>query len=101
RNDAATTSLRQQTAAIKQSAIEQRRYNLEQARSTLGVARVRELQAAIGQLNQQYRLLRSSGTLSTRELAVAQRALKKQIAETKSELNSLGAGSRLSSIGSL
>lgn len=28
RNDAATTSLRQQTAAIKQSAIEQRRYNL-------------------------------------------------------------------------
>ncbi|HHK0137415.1 TPA: tape measure protein [Pseudomonas aeruginosa] len=101
RNDAATTSLRQQAAAIKQSAIEQRRYNLEQARSTLGVARVRELQAAIGQLNQQYRLLRSSGTLSTRELAVAQRALKKQIAETKSELNSLGAGSRLSSIGSL
>ncbi|MFS4548626.1 hypothetical protein, partial [Pseudomonas aeruginosa] len=62
---------------------------------------MRELQAAIGQLNQQYRLLRSSGTLSTRELAVAQRALKKQIAETKSELNSLGAGSRLSSIGSL
>ncbi|ERU84225.1 tape measure protein [Pseudomonas aeruginosa] len=101
RNDAATTSLRQQAAAIKQSAIEQRRYNLEQARSTLGVARVRELQAAIGQLNQQYRMLRSSGTLSTRELAVAQRALKKQIAETKSELNSLGAGSRLSSIGSL
>ncbi|HFH3047724.1 TPA: tape measure protein, partial [Pseudomonas aeruginosa] len=101
RNDAATTSLRQQAAAIKQSAIEQRRFNLEQARSTLGVARVRELQAAIGQLNQQYRLLRSSGTLSTRELAVAQRALKKQIAETKSELNSLGAGSRLSSIGSL
>lgn len=76
RNDAATTSLRQQAAAIKQSAIEQRRFNLEQARSTLGVARVRELQAAIGQLNQQYRLLRSSGTLSTRELAVAQRALK-------------------------
>ncbi|HFH3780332.1 tail length tape measure protein, partial [Pseudomonas aeruginosa] len=37
RNDAATTSLRQQAAAIKQSAIEQRRFNLEQARSTLGV----------------------------------------------------------------
>ncbi|MGV8546588.1 hypothetical protein ACV35P_33035, partial [Pseudomonas aeruginosa] len=51
RNDAATTSRRQQAAAIKQSAIKDRRFNLEQSRSSLGVDRLREQQAAIGQLN--------------------------------------------------
>lgn len=92
RKDAATASIRRQSAALKIAAVEQRRLNLEQAKQSLGVSRTRELQGAIRDLNRQYKLLRSSGVASTQELAVAQRVLKQRIADSKRELKGLSTG---------
>ncbi|MFZ5959854.1 tape measure protein [Pseudomonas knackmussii] len=91
--DQAALGIRQQAAALKVAAVEQRRFNLEEAKQALGISQTRQLQAAITQLTQQYQLLRSSGVASTKELALAQRSLKTRIAETREELKRLSKGS--------
>lgn len=85
----AAIGIRQQAAALRIAANEQRRLNIEEAKRSLGVGRTRQLQLAVAQLTQQYQLLRSSGNLSTRELAQAQRVLKTRIAETNAEMKKL------------
>ena len=72
RRDQATAGIRAQAAALAQVTREQRLSNIEQAKSSLGVSGYRQLQAELARLNSQYQLLRTSGNLTTRELAVAQ-----------------------------
>lgn len=102
---AAAQGIRAQTAALQQQANVQRQANMEAARNSLGVDRFRALQAEIQKARQQYELLRSSGKLTARELAVAQQQLTQRIRESKSELQSLageqggGIGSLLSDVG--
>lgn len=86
RRDAATAGIRAQTAALGQLAREQRLSNIEQAKAALGVTGYRQLQAELVRLNSQYQLLRTSGNLSTRELAVAQQNLTRRIRETNQAL---------------
>lgn len=92
RNDQAIASLRMRRAELKQVALAQRQANSETAKSALGITRFREANQALVALRQQYESLRRSGVLSTQELAVAQRQLKKRIAETKAELSGLQGG---------
>ncbi len=86
RRDAATAGIRAQAAALAQVAREQRLSNLEQAKASLGVSGYRQLQAELARLNNQYQLLRTSGNLTTRELAVAQQTLTRRIRETNQAL---------------
>lgn len=55
----------------------------------LGVGRARELQAELIRLNGQYLLLRNSGTLTARELSIAQRTYTQRIRETQIALREL------------
>lgn len=89
RADAATRGIRERAAALQQQAIAQRQANAEAARDNLGVNRYRALQAEITKTRQQYDLLRTSGKLSTQELAVAQQQLTQRIRESKNELKAL------------
>lgn len=89
RAEAAARGIRERAAALKQQAIAQRQANAEAARDNLGVNRYRALQAEITKARQQYDLLRTSGKLSTQELAVAQQQLTQRIRESKNELKSL------------
>lgn len=89
RADAAARGIRERAAALQQQAIAQRQANAEAARDNLGVNRYRALQAEITKARQQYDLLRTSGKLSTQELAVAQQQLTQRIRESKNELKSL------------
>jgi tape measure domain-containing protein len=100
RADAAARSIRERAAALQQQAIAQRKANLEAARDNLGVNRYRALQSEITKARQQYELLRTSGKLSARELAVAQQQLTQRIRESKLELKAL-AGAQSSSGGGL
>ncbi|USR38088.1 tape measure protein [Ectopseudomonas hydrolytica] len=94
RNEQAVTGIRAQAAALAQLAREQRASNLEAARQNLGVSRYRDLQAEIGRLRGQYQLLRSSGNLTARELAVAQRSLTTRVRETQQALRDMNAEQR-------
>lgn len=89
RADAAARGIRERAAALQQQAIAQRQANAEAARDNLGVNRYRALQAEITKARQQYDLLRTSGKLSTQELAVAQQQLTQRIRESKIELKAL------------
>lgn len=89
RADAAARGIRERAAALQQQAIAQRQANAEAARDNLGVNRYRALQAEITKTRQQYDLLRTSGKLSTQELAVAQQQLTQRIRESKNELKAL------------
>lgn len=89
RADAAARGIRERAAALQQQAIAQRQANAEAARDNLGVNRYRALQAEITKARQQYDLLRTSGKLSTQELAVAQQQLTQRIRESKNELKAL------------
>ncbi|SFC84873.1 tape measure domain-containing protein [Pseudomonas citronellolis] len=91
--DQAAIGIRQQAAALRMAANERRRLNIEDAKQALGISRTRQLQGALVQLTQQYQLLRTSGSIGTRELAQAQRTLKTRIAETNAELKRLSKGS--------
>jgi tape measure domain-containing protein len=86
RRDAATAGIRAQSAALGQLTREQRLSNIEQAKSSLGVSGYRQLQAELKRLTGQYQLLRTSGNLTTRELAVAQQTLTRRIRETNQAL---------------
>lgn len=94
RSQAAREGIRAQAAALAQLAREQRASNLEAGRQNLGVSRYRDLQAEIGRLRGQYQLLRSSGNLTTQELAVAQRSLTTRVRETQQALREMNAEQR-------
>ncbi|WP_312299200.1 tape measure protein [Stutzerimonas nitrititolerans] len=89
RNQQAVSGIRARAAALGQVAREQRIANLEAARADLGVNRYRALQAELAQTRRNYELLRRSGNLTGRELAVAQLAMAQRIRETRAELRGL------------
>jgi tape measure domain-containing protein len=102
RRDAATQGIRAQSAALGQLAREQRLANLEQAKADFGISRARQYEGALTQLRRQYDLLRRSGNLTTRELAIAQQAYTRRVLETKTAMGQLQAQQRqLSADGSL
>ncbi len=87
RREQAVAGIRAQAAALAQVTREQKLSNVEQAKAALGVSGYRQLQAELARLNNQYQLLRTSGNLTTRELAVAQQTLTRRIRETNQALN--------------
>ncbi len=89
RHVVAREGIRARVAALAQATREQRLANLEAARADLGVNRYRALQAELGQTQRNYELLRRSGNLTGRELAVAQRAMTQRIRETRAELRGM------------
>lgn len=94
RHEAARQSLARLTAEQRQAAIAARQTALEQARNDLGVNRYRALQAEVGRTRQQYELLRRSGNLTTRELALAQRTMTQRVRETQRAIRELNAEQR-------
>ncbi|TRO24827.1 phage tail protein [Ectopseudomonas mendocina] len=97
RNDAAVSGIRARAAALAQVAREQRAANLEQARENLGVNRYRELQSQLGRVRAEYQLLRTSGKLTTQELAIAQRSMTERVRETQRALRAMNAEQRAAS----
>lgn len=97
RNDAAVSGIRARAAALAQVAREQRAANLEAARQNLGVNRYRELQSQIGRVRAEYQLLRTSGKLTTQELAIAQRSMTERVRETQRALRAMNAEQRQAS----
>lgn len=97
RNEQAVSGIRAQSAALAQLVREQRAASLEAARQNLGVNRYRELQAEIGQVRVQYQLLRTSGKLTTQELAIAQRSMTERVRETQRALRAMNAEQRQAS----
>ncbi|RRV41273.1 phage tail protein [Pseudomonas sp. o96-267] len=97
RNEQAVSGIRAQSAALAQLVREQRAASLEAARQNLGVNRYRELQAEIGQVRVQYQLLRTSGKLTTQELAIAQRSMTERVRETQRALREMNAEQRRAS----
>jgi tape measure domain-containing protein len=87
RREQAVAGIRAQAAALAQVTREQKLSNVEQAKAALGVSGYRQLQAELARLNNQYQLLRTSGNLTARELAVAQQTLTRRIRETNQALN--------------
>lgn len=78
----ATEQQRLQAELSKASASGAKGLALQAATDGLGVGRYRALQAELTKVQQQYRLLRSSGTLTTRELAIAQQTYTQRVRET-------------------
>jgi len=106
RNEQAVAGIRARAAALAQVAREQRLANVEAARSDMGVNRYRQLQSELQRLRSQYQLLRTSGNLTTQELALAQRTMTARVRETQQALREMNAEQRsgagaLSSIGLL
>ena len=99
RNANAVSSIRARAAALQQQTVAQRQANLEAAREGLGVNRYRQLQAELVQVQRQYQLLRSSGRLTTQELAVAQRAMTERVRETQRALREMGTEQRRAGAG--
>ncbi|QTS88305.1 tape measure protein [Ectopseudomonas khazarica] len=97
RSQAARQGIRAQSAALAQLVREQRAAGLEAARQNLGVTRYRELQGEIGRVRTQYQLLRSSGKLTTQELAIAQRSMTERVRETQRALREMNAEQRQAS----
>lgn len=91
RNDAAVTSMRQHAASLQQAAIAQRSLALEQAKNNLGVTQSRAAASSIEQLRRQYELLRTTGTLTSKELAIAQQTLAQKIQEARRSMAGLAA----------
>lgn len=97
RNEAATRGIRERAAALKQQTLAQRQANVEAARQDLGVNRYRQLQAELARVRGQYQLLRSTGNLTGRELAIAQRSMTERVRETQRALREMNAEQRRSS----
>ncbi|MFZ3184240.1 MAG: tape measure protein [Pseudomonas sp.] len=93
RNDLATQGIRAKAAALAQVTREQRLANVEQARSDLGVNRARSLSAEVNKVRAQYELLRRTGGLTNKELAIAQQAMTRRVKETQQAMRQL-AGER-------
>lgn len=97
RNDAAVSGIRARAAALAQVAREQRAANLESARQNLGVNRYRELQSQLVRVRAEYQLLRTSGKLTTQELAIAQRSMTERVRETQRALRAMNTEQRAAS----
>lgn len=82
-------AFRELEGTLKQTATAQRNLALEQAKNNLGVTQSRAAAASIGQLRREYELLRSTGNLSTQELAIAQQTLNRKIQETRRSMAAL------------
>ncbi|HCJ28149.1 MAG TPA: hypothetical protein DHV63_02305 [Pseudomonas sp.] len=82
----ATEQKRLQAELSKVSATGRSSQALQAATDDLGVGRYRALQAELIRVQQQYKILRSSGTLTTRELAIAQQTYTQRIRETNQAL---------------
>lgn len=89
RRDAAVQGIRAQSAALGQLAREQRQANLEQAKADFGITRARQYESALAQIRTQYQLLRTSGKLTSSELAIAQRAYTQRVNETRNAMSAL------------
>ncbi|WP_236234876.1 tape measure protein [Pseudomonas tohonis] len=104
RADAARNGIRALAAEQKRLQVVQRQNSIDAARADFGVNRAREATTAIQKLEQQFRLLKASGTLTANELAIAQRNYTNQVEEARRELARLngeqqkGASSRLSGV---
>jgi hypothetical protein len=85
----AREGIRRVAAEQKRAAIEARGAAVEAARNDLGVSQARAAEAAIGRLQRQYQLLKSTGGLTKRELALAQETLNSKIREARRELSGL------------
>lgn len=94
RHAVAREGIRARAAALAQVAREQRLANVEAARSDLGVNRYRQLQSELQRLRSQYQLLRTSGNLTTQELALAQRTMTARVRETQQALREMNAEQR-------
>lgn len=86
RHAKAKAGIAQLIAEQKRLAAETRVAAIEAASNDLGVTRARAAEAAIQRLQQQYQLLRTRGSLTTRELAIAQETMTRKIRETRREL---------------
>ncbi|BAU76129.1 tape measure protein [Metapseudomonas furukawaii] len=82
----------QLAAAQRRAGVEARLAAAERARDNLGINQARAAEQEIAGLRQQYELLRRSGSLTTKELAIAQAQLKRRVAETKAELKGMSGG---------
>lgn len=89
RKDAAALSLRQRAAALAQVTREQRLANIETAKADLGVNRYRALDAQLSRTRAQFQLLRVSGSLTNKELSVAQQVLTQRVKETQQAMREL------------
>lgn len=94
RNEQAVAGIRARAAALAQVTREQRLANVESARSDLGINRYRQLQSELQRLRSQYQLLRTSGNLTTQELALAQRTMTARVRETQQALREMNAEQR-------
>jgi len=94
RHEAARMGIRRLAAEQQLAAVQARQAGLEQARNDLGVNRYRALQAEIVQVRNQFELLRRSGGLTNRELALAQRAMTQRVRETQQALREMNAEQR-------
>jgi tape measure domain-containing protein len=90
RQEQARIGIRRVTAEQKQQAIAARQAAIETARNDLGVTRYRALEAELQQIRLQYELLRRTGNLTTRELAIAQANMTQRVRETKRAMRELG-----------
>jgi len=95
----ATEQQRLQAELSKASASGTKGLALQAATDGLGVGRYRALQAELTKVQQQYRLLRSSGTLTTRELAIAQQTYTQRVRETLQAMKGVEAAQRQSRLG--
>lgn len=99
RSDLATQGIRAKAAALAQVTREQRLANLEQARADFGINRARQYETELVRLRNQYQLLRASGSLTNRELSIAQRAYTQRVLETKTAMGALVAEQKRMSAG--
>lgn len=90
RQEQARIGIRRVTAEQKQQAIAARQAAIETARNDLGVTRYRALEAELQQIRLQYELLRRTGNLTTRELAIAQANMTQRVRETRRAMRELG-----------
>lgn len=90
---------RLQSELAKVSATGRNGLAIQAATQDLGVGRYRALQAELVQVQQQFRLLRSSGTLTTRELAIAQQTYTQRIRETQQAMRGVNAEQQRSRLG--
>lgn len=89
RHDLATRGIRERANALAEMTRQQRLTNIEQARSSLGVTQYRAAGTEIDRLRGQYELLRKSGSLTAKELEVAQRTLTQRINESRLALRGM------------
>lgn len=111
RNDLAVRGIRERANALSEVTRQQRLANIEQAKSSLGITQYRAAGTQIERLRGQYELLRKSGSLTAKELEIAQRNLTQRINESRVALrgmageqqkvggNRIGAGSIAAGVG--